>query len=75
VRCHDGTLYTGVTTDLDRRVQQHNDGTGARYTRARRPVRLVFSEPCGGRGDALRRELAIKALSRQEKQLLITGQQ
>ncbi|HEY9072343.1 MAG TPA: GIY-YIG nuclease family protein [Candidatus Ozemobacteraceae bacterium] len=73
VRCRDGTLYTGVTTDLDRRVQQHNDGTGARYTRSRRPVRLVHAEPCHNRGDALRRELAIKALSRDEKQLLIAG--
>lgn len=69
--CRDGSIYTGVTTDVDRRVRQHNEGTGARYTRSRRPVRLAFTEPCGGRGDALRRELALKALSHDEKRLMI----
>ncbi len=69
--CKDGSIYTGVTTDVDRRVRQHNEGTGARYTRSRRPVRLAFTEPCGGRGDALRRELALKALTHDEKRLMI----
>ncbi|OQA09258.1 MAG: GIY-YIG nuclease superfamily protein [bacterium ADurb.Bin374] len=69
--CRDGSIYTGVTTDVDRRVRQHNEGTGARYTRSRRPVRLAFTEPCGGRGDALRRELALKALNHDEKRLMI----
>ncbi|HOT28267.1 MAG TPA: GIY-YIG nuclease family protein [Candidatus Ozemobacteraceae bacterium] len=69
--CRDGSIYTGVTTDVDRRVRQHNEGTGARYTRSRRPVWLAFTEPCGGRGDALRRELALKALTHDEKRLMI----
>ncbi len=69
--CKDGSIYTGVTTDIARRVKQHNDGVGARYTRSRRPVRLAFSESCADRGDALRRELALKALSRSEKKLVI----
>jgi len=69
--CRDGSIYTGVSTDVERRVRQHNEGTGARYTRSRRPVRLAFTEPCNGRGDALRRELALKALSHDEKRLLI----
>ncbi|MBP7635581.1 GIY-YIG nuclease family protein [Candidatus Ozemobacteraceae bacterium] len=69
--CRDGSIYTGVTTDVDRRVRQHNEGTGARYTRSHRPVRLAFTEPCGGRSDALRRELALKALTHDEKRLMI----
>lgn len=69
--CRDGSIYTGVTTDVDRRVRQHNEGTGARYTRSRRPVRLAFTEPCNGRGDALRRELALKALNHDQKRLMI----
>jgi len=69
--CRDGSIYTGVTTDIVRRVKQHNDGVGARYTCSRRPVRLAYAEPCGSHGDALRRELALKALSRSEKQLVI----
>ena len=71
LRCADGTLYTGVTTDLDRRCRQHNDGTASRYTRCRLPVRLVYQEPQPDRSAALRREAAIKALSRRAKQALI----
>jgi uncharacterized protein (TIGR02453 family) len=67
-RCGDGTLYTGVTTDPVRRLGAHNRGQGAAYTRSRLPVRLVHLERAGGRGDALRRELAIKRLSRREKE-------
>lgn len=71
--CRDGSIYTGVTTDVARRVRQHNDGIGARYTRSRRPVRLAYTEPCGGRGDALRRELALKALTHEAKRLILLG--
>lgn len=67
LKCRDGTLYTGITTDLSRRVRQHNDGTASRYTRSRLPVKLIFSEPCRGRSQALKREYAMKQLSRIEK--------
>lgn len=72
-RCGDGTLYTGVTTDPARREAAHNAGRGAAYTRSRRPVRLVYQEPASGRGAALRRELAIKRLSRSDKEALMGG--
>lgn len=69
--CRDGTYYTGVTTDLIRRVAEHNGagakGRGAKYTQARRPVRLVYSEELCGRGDAQQREHALRTLSRGEK--------
>ena len=71
VRCTDGTLYTGVTTDVARRVAQHNAGTASRYTRSRRPVVLAYQKRVGDRGAALRREIAIKKLSREEKEELI----
>ena len=69
--CADGSLYTGITNDLDRRLQQHNAGTGARYTRSRLPVSLLYREDHPTKGAALKRELAIKALSRKEKEDLI----
>lgn len=72
LRCADGTFYTGVTTDVERRVQTHNESpTGAKYTKARRPVVLVWSEPAADRSTAQKREAAIKQLSRTEKELLI----
>lgn len=67
VRCADGTLYTGITTDLERRVREHNSGKGAKYTNPRRPVVPVYSEEVPDRNTALRRELAIKRLTRGEK--------
>ena len=67
LRCRDDTLYTGVTTDLSRRVAQHNAGTGARYTRGRGPVTLVYQEAQPDRTRAQRREWEIKQLSREEK--------
>ena len=73
VRCADGTLYTGVTTDLDRRVSAHNGGTGAAYTRARLPVELLYSESAADRSGALKRELQIKKLPRQRKLDLIAS--
>ena len=56
LECRDGSLYTGITNDIERRLQQHNDGTGARYTRSRRPVRLRYHEICENRSAALLRE-------------------
>ncbi len=73
LRCGDGTLYTGVTTDLRRRLAEHRKGVASRYTRSRLPVTLVYSEACGGRSTALRREAAVKRLSRAAKERLIGG--
>ena len=73
VRCADGTLYTGWTTDLTRRLTAHNAGAGAKYTRSRRPVALVYSEECASREEALRREAAVKRLTRAQK-LALCGQ-
>lgn len=67
LRCADGTLYAGITTDPHRRVAEHNAGTGARYTRARLPVELIHSEPAADRAAASRREAAIKKLPRAAK--------
>jgi uncharacterized protein (TIGR02453 family) len=72
-RCADGTLYTGVTTDLRDRERTHNRGRGAAYTRSRLPVAIVHSEAAPDRGSALRRELAIKRLTRSEKEALMAG--
>jgi predicted GIY-YIG superfamily endonuclease len=73
LRCADGTLYTGITKDLTHRCQQHNDGTAARYTRSRRPVKLVYQEPQRSQSLALKREAAIKKLTRRQKLALIRG--
>ena len=73
LKCADGTLYTGWTTDLNKRVKTHNDGKGAKYTRARRPVRLVYHEEYSDKIEAQRREYAIKQLTRAEKERLIDG--
>ena len=67
LQCRDGSLYCGWTDDLERRVTTHNAGKGARYTRSRGPVRLVWSEEVSDRSAALKRELAIKRLTRAEK--------
>jgi uncharacterized protein (TIGR02453 family) len=74
VRCADGSLYTGVATDVARRVAEHNAGTGARYTRARHPVVLVHQEPAPDRPAALRREYALKQLPRPLKERLARGE-
>lgn len=73
VRCSDETLYTGITKDVERRIEEHNGSglLGARYTRARRPVRLVYSEAQKTRSGAATREYEIKRLSREEKEALI----
>ncbi len=67
LQCNDGTLYTGITNDLSRRLAQHNGGNGSRYTRGRRPVTLIYQEPCRGRSDALKKEHAVKQLSKKDK--------
>ena len=71
LRCGDGSLYTGITNDLTKRLAAHRTGTGARYTRARLPVRLVYREARATRGSALRREAAIKRLPRAAKLALV----
>lgn len=67
LRCADGTLYTGWTNDLEKRLQTHNSGKGAKYTRSRRPVELVYTESFATRSEAMKREAEIKKLSREEK--------
>ena len=76
LRCADGTLYTGWTNDLPRRLLAHNTGTGAKYTRPRRPVILVYQESFDSKQDAMRREWEIKQLTRSQKlQLIAKGLQ
>lgn len=71
LRCRDRTLYTGSTNDLPNRLRQHNAGKGAKYTRGRRPVALVYTERAANRGAALQREAAIKRLRAADKRRLI----
>ena len=71
VRCADSTLYCGWTTDLEKRVRAHNSGKGAKYTRSRRPVKLVYAEEFAEKQEALSREWHLKRLSRAEKNRLI----
>jgi putative endonuclease len=73
LRCSDGTFYTGWTTDPERRTKVHNSGKGAKYTRARRPVELIYYEEFDDKIEAQRREWAIKQLTRAEKEALIDG--
>ncbi|RMF98028.1 MAG: GIY-YIG nuclease family protein [Gammaproteobacteria bacterium] len=70
VECRDGSLYTGIARDLEQRLAAHNAGTGARYTRSRRPVRLVYAETRDSRSDAQRREAEIKRLRAADKRRL-----
>lgn len=74
LRCADGTLYTGWTNDLEKRLKSHNAGTGAKYTRSRRPVELAYAEEHGSRAEAMRREAQLKRLTREEKLMLISGE-
>jgi len=71
LRCKDDTLYTGITTDVEKRLEAHRSGKGAKYTRGRAPLELVYRECCGSHSNALKREHQIKSLTRQEKQQLI----
>ena len=72
LRCGDGTLYTGITTDVEKRLEAHRTGKGAKYTRGRGPLALVYREDCGDRSAALKREIEIKKLTREEKERLIS---
>ncbi|MDD5008310.1 MAG: GIY-YIG nuclease family protein [Syntrophorhabdaceae bacterium] len=72
LKCSDKTLYTGSTNNIEKRIKEHNNGkSGAKYTRARRPVKLVYVETCSTLSNALKREAEIKKLSRAQKLLLI----
>ena len=74
LRCGDGSLYTGITTDVQKRLEAHQSGKGAKYTRGRGPLKLVYREECADHSAALRREWEIKQLSREEKEKLIQNQ-
>ena len=71
LRCRDGSLYTGITTDVEKRLEAHRSGKGAKYTRGRGPLELVYQEECGDHSTALKREIEIKALTREYKLNLI----
>lgn len=73
VKCADNTLYTGYTVDLNSRIETHNEGMGAKYTRGRLPVQLVYNECLDSKSEAMKREFQIKKLSRLEKLDLIRG--
>ena len=73
LKCQDETFYTGVTKDLERRLKMHNSGKASRYTCTRRPVAMIYSEKARGRANALVRECAIKAMSREAKERLVNG--
>lgn len=73
LRCGDGSFYTGWTNNLGKRLEAHNAGRGGRYTRSRLPVKLVYYESFDTKNEAMRREAAIKKLTRQEKEKLIKG--
>ncbi|MBQ6819877.1 MAG: GIY-YIG nuclease family protein [Clostridium sp.] len=73
LKCSDNTFYTGWTTSLERRLKAHNSGKGAKYTKARLPVQIVYFEEFDNKIDAMKREYAIKKLSRKEKLKLIDG--
>ena len=73
LRCRDGSLYTGITNDLPKRLKTHAAGKASRYTRSRLPVRLAYTEPQRSHSSALKREAAIKKLSRRQKDDLIGG--
>ena len=73
LRCCDGSLYTGITTDVEKRLETHRSGKGAKYTRGRGPLERVYTEDCGDHSAALRRELEVKALPRGEKEKLIAS--
>lgn len=71
LRCADGSLYTGITTDIEKRFEKHCSGKGAKYTRGRGPLEIVYRENCGTHSEALKREYQIKQLPREEKLLLL----
>ncbi len=72
VQCKDGSLYTGWTNNLEKRIKAHNEGKGAKYTKARRPVKLMYYEEFSSKEEAMRREYEIKHMSRKEKETIIS---
>ncbi len=74
LECSDGSLYTGITTDLDRRLEEHHAGRGAKYTQGRGPFKLLYHEKCKDRANASKREMEIKALRRTQKLSMILGE-
>jgi putative endonuclease len=70
VRCNDNTLYCGISNDVEKRVDKHNSGKGARYTSTRGPVILLYTEPIGTMGQAMKREKQIKRMSKKQKEAL-----
>ena len=74
LRCGDGTLYTGIAVDAQKRLAMHQSGTGAKYTRGRGPLTMVYCENCGSHSEALKREYAVKKLTHAEKERLIASQ-
>ena len=74
VECHDGSYYTGYTTDVERRVSEHNSERGAKYTRGRTPVELVHTESFDSKSAAMSREYAVKQLTRRQKERLVAGE-
>ena len=75
LRCKDNTLYTGITTDVEKRLVAHRSGKGAKYTRGRAPLELVYQESCGSHSNALKREAEIKKLPRTAKEMLVKTQE
>ena len=75
VRCKDGTLYTGWTNNLKKRIKAHNLGKGAKYTKSRRPVKLVYCEEFSTREEAMKREYAIKRMKKKEKEKMVASQE
>ena len=73
LKCGDGTLYTGIATDVQKRLEMHRSGKGAKYTRGRGPLELVYSEECENHSQALKRECEVKKLTKEQKQQLIVG--
>ncbi len=75
LKCRDGSLYTGWTTDLERRLKEHNSGKGAKYTKSRRPVVLAYYETFDTKEEAMKREYAIKQLKRKDKLMLLESRE
>lgn len=73
LRCADGSLYTGQTNNLEERLRQHSEGIGAKYVRSRRPFHLAYVEEVGSRSEALKREMALRKLTKAEKEFLVRG--
>ncbi len=73
LKCRDGSIYTGITTDIERRFKEHKEGKGGRFTRAKKAVKLLYTEECGTRSTALKREAEIKRWNRKKKLAFVKG--